>query len=128
MNNSAEISGNRKKEILAMSRKSKKDEGLEHAQSKGNRLGEMILSVVALPIAIYSIVIGEYAIAWAVGAMAFAYVLGQSINVYRFTKRKYHLAWIVLSILMMILFPVQFLAEIHGWWVTWGWAAEILAR
>ena len=118
----------RKEEVLAKSRQSKKDEGLECAQSKWNRFGKMILSVVGLAIAIYSIAIGEYAIAWAVGVMAFPYVLGQSINVYRFTKRKCHLTWIVLNVLMMILFPVQFLAETQEWWVTWGWLAELFAR
>ena len=123
-----ESNGNYKEEILAKSRQLKKDEGLEHAQSKGNHLGEIILSAVGLPIAIYSIVIGEYAIAWACGAIVFAFVLGQSITVYRFTKRKYHLAWVVLSVLMMIFFPLQFLAETQGWWVTWGWLADLLSR
>ena len=119
---------NRKEEILEKNRQSKKDEGLEYAQSKGNTLGEKILSVVSLPLAFYSIFIGEFAIAWAIGAMAFAYVLGQSISVYRFTNRKYHLTWIILSIVMIIFFIVSVLAETQGWWVTWGWGFELLAR
>lgn len=116
-----------KDEILEKSRAAKKDEGVEYAHSKGNSLGEKILAVVSLPMAIFSIVIGEYAIIWAIGAMTFAHVLGQSLSIFRFTKRKYHLAWIVLSIVMLIVFLVQFLAETQGWWVTWR-LPDLLAR
>jgi len=109
-----------KNKILEQSRAAKKDEGLEDAKLKGNRLGEYAMSIVALPIVIYSLIVGEFTAAWAMGAIAFAFVFGQSLNLYLFTKRKYHLAWTIFSIIFTIIFIVQFLAESQGWWITWG--------
>ncbi|MCL2376199.1 MAG: DUF6442 family protein [Defluviitaleaceae bacterium] len=109
-----------KDKILEQSRAAKKDEGLENAKLKGNMIGEYAMSVVALPIAIYSLFVGEFVVAWAIGGIAFAFVFGQSFNLYRFTKRKYHLAWTIFSVIFTIIFIVQFLAESQGWWVTWG--------
>jgi len=109
-----------KDKILEQSWAEKKDEGLENAKSKGNRLGEYIMSAVALPIVFYSLIVGEFTAAWAMGAIAFAFVFGQSLNLYLFTKRKYHLAWTIFSVIFTIIFIVQFLAESQGWWITWG--------
>jgi len=117
-----------KDEILTKNRQLGKDEGLENAKFKGNDLGEKILSVAGLSIAIFSIFIGQFATAWAIGALAFAFALGQSIKIYSFTKRKYHLAWIVFSAISIIGFIAQFLAASLGWWETWGWLPTLLAR
>ena len=48
VSNSIESNGSRKEEILARSRQSNKDEGMEHAEIKGFKLGERIGSVVAM--------------------------------------------------------------------------------
>ncbi|MCL2397707.1 MAG: DUF6442 family protein [Defluviitaleaceae bacterium] len=118
MNNFTESGENRKEEILAKNRQAKKDEGLENAKLKGNRLGEYTMSAVGIPLVIYSFVAGEIATFWAVGAIVFAFVLGQSLTVYRFTRRKYHLAWVILGVAGTIYFLVQFAAETQGWWET----------
>ena len=56
MSNSIESS---KEEILAKSRRLKKDEGLEHAQLKGSKIGEYTLAALVIPILIFSFVTGE---------------------------------------------------------------------
>jgi len=109
-------SNNLKEEILSKSRKSKKDEGLEHAHLMGNKLGEKTLSVVGIPFIIFAFFTKELAIFLALGAVIFAFVFGQSLTVYRFTKRKYHLAWVILSAICTIYMIVDFILLFQGGW------------
>jgi len=117
---------NRKEEILAKSKKAKGDEGLEYAKARGNKLGEYTMSVVGLPLIIFAFFTKEPAIFLALGAVVFAYVFGQSFAVYRFTKRKYHLAWVVLSVICAIHMIVDFLllslGGLNPMWLRW-WMA-----
>ena len=127
MSNSAENNhASRKEEILAKSRKSKIDEGLEHAQSKGNRLGEYTMSVVGIPLIIFAFFAKELAIFLVLGIVVLAFVFGQSLTVYRFTKKKYHLAWVVLSAIftihMIIDFMLLFQGGMNPLWLRW-WMA-----
>ena len=116
----------RKEEILAKSRNSKGDEGLEHAQLMGFKLGEYTLSAVGIPLVFFTFFTRELAIFLALGIVLFAYVFGQSLSVYRFTKKKYHLAWVVLSaifaIYMIVDFIILFQGGLNPLWLRW-WMA-----
>jgi len=53
MSNPVENSENRKAEILAKSKKAKKDEGMEHADYRGSKIGVFVYAVVACFLVIF---------------------------------------------------------------------------
>ena len=113
MSNSTDAS--RKEEILAMSRKSKQDEGMEYARLKGLSVGEYTFSAVGLVIALFSFFTVQYTTFWAMFSIIFATVFGHCIPIYRFTKKKYHLAWVVCSAVLSIVGLIAFVAVSQGW-------------
>jgi uncharacterized membrane protein HdeD (DUF308 family) len=117
---------NRKTDILEKSRRSRSDEGLEFAQVKGFKPGEYTLTVAAVSLIFFSFFTKELAVFLALGILIFAHVFSQSLAVYRFTKRKYHLAWVILSIVCTIHFTVDFILLFSGnmnpLWLQW-WLA-----
>jgi len=116
MNDSIEKGNNsRKEEILAKSRESKKDEGHEHAEFAGFSLGERTGSVIGMAIGLFSFITGQYTVFLAVFSIVFAAAFGQSIPVYRFTKRKYYLAWVIISAIFAVVSFVVFIAISLGW-------------
>ena len=115
MSNSPEASKSRKEEILAMGRRSKKDEGLEHAKLKGFSAMEITFSIAGLFVALFSFFTKDYTTFWAVVSIAFAAVFGQYIPIYRFTKRKLHMVFMVLSLMAAIASLLAFVAVSRGW-------------
>ena len=126
MDNSTESYGHNKEEILARSRQSKKDEGVEHAEIKGFRLGERIGSVTAMFLVVLAFFIGQAETIFAIGTIVFAAVFGQSLTVYQFKKSKYLLAWLVLGVVGTIYFFILFLAATQEWTalldMLWKWS------
>jgi len=127
MSNSEEINKHdHKDEILAINRQSKSDEGLENALAKGNKLGEYASSAAAIPLVLFAFFTKELAVFLALGIVAFAYVFGQSLSVYRFTKKKRHLAWVILGAVFTIYAIVDFILLAQGGfnplWLRW-WMA-----
>ena len=112
----------RKEEILAKSRNSGRDEGLEYAQLKGNSLGMYIMIAIVIPIVTFIVFQGEVIALFAVSATLCAFVLGQCLAEYRFTKRKYHLAWTV-GIAMAVMICIVFLVakSLGQWNFLFGW-------
>jgi len=106
----------RKEEILARSRNAKEDEGVEHAKLKGNKLGEYTMAAVVVPIMIFAFLIGELTAFLAVGAGIAAFTFAQCLTEYRFTKRKYHLAWTIFTAIAVIACTVLFVSVSLGWW------------
>ena len=115
MSDSTNYNENRKEEILAKSRQSKKDEGMEHATAKGLKLGEWIGSAVAVIIMALAFFIGQAETIFAIGTIIFAVVFGQSLTVYRFKKTKYYLAWVVLGFVGTLYFFLLFIAATQEW-------------
>jgi len=107
--------GNRKEEILARSRQSLKDEGLEHAEKKGFYLGELIGSVFAMVLIVLAFFIGQAETIFAISTVVFAVVFGQSLTVYRFKKNKYYLAWLILGVMGTMYFFMLFMAATQEW-------------
>ena len=115
MNNSTGNNENRKEEILAKSRQSLKDEGMEHAEMKGFVLGERLGSVVAIILIALAFFIGQPETIFAIGTVIFAMVFGQSITVYRFKRTKYYLAWLLLGLIGTMYFFMLFMAATQEW-------------
>ncbi|MDR0272767.1 MAG: DUF6442 family protein [Clostridiales bacterium] len=107
----------RKEEILAISRKSKHDEGVESAENRGSRLGDYSVGVFGTLIAAFALFKGEFATAWAALLIVNAYALGIFLTLYRFTKRKIHFFFVVWTAIILIAFLALFLAAIYGLWI-----------
>ena len=115
MNNSTENNGSRKQEILARSRQSLKDEGMQHAEMKGFVLGERLGSAVAIILIALAFFIGQAETIFAIGTVIFAMVFGQSLTVYRFKRTKYYLAWLLLGLVGTMYFFMLFMAATQEW-------------
>ena len=94
-----------KQEILEKSRKSKVDEGMEHAKSRGHRVGWIVFLIIVVPI-IGPITIFQmqdrFDLLHALGAIAFGLCFTETFSTYRFCKKKSHLAWAVGSFIMTV--------------------------
>jgi len=115
MDNFMENNVSRKEELLAKSRQVGKDEGVEHAEVQGFKLGERIGSVAAMVVIVLAFFIGQAETIFAVGTIIFATVFGQSLTVYRFKKTKYYSAWVVLGIVGTVYFFMLFIAATQEW-------------
>ena len=117
---------NNKDEILERSRNAKKDEGMEYAKLRGNKLGESVMSIAAIPILVFAFLRGEFALFFAVGVPIAAFVFAQCLMEYRFSKRMYHLVWTIAMAIGTLVCMVLFLALSFGWKVwsepyLFGW-------
>ncbi|MCL2837790.1 MAG: DUF6442 family protein [Oscillospiraceae bacterium] len=104
----------KKNEILEKSRKAKKDEGAEHAQTKGTKLGYILFLIMTNLIATYAVYIGDMALMFSQGAVMMMFGVGVSIEQYRFTKSK----WFILLAVGMAAFAVYAVYEVVS--LTWG--------
>lgn len=96
-----------KNEILERSRKLKKDEGQEFAESKGFKLGEQMGLATALIVALIAFFTVQETVFWAVCAIGFAIGLGESLPIYRFTKKIDYLMWtIAFTVFAIIAFAI----------------------
>jgi len=94
MNNSMENSNvTHKEEILAKSRKTGKDEGMEYAQLRGNKLGEYTMCAAAIIIMTFTVLFGELVATLAVAATLLGFTAGQCFMKYHFTRKKSYLIW-----------------------------------
>jgi len=104
-----------KEEILAKSRKSKNDEGMQNARLDGITLGFIIsFAVIEIPMFIISIITGQYIVVAALCALNGIGSLGRNIPMYRFTGKKRYLVWgIFFGILGIIMFVFFILYALH---------------
>lgn len=78
-----------KEEILAKSRKEKKDEGMSAAENRGRYVGIEIFSIVFIFILVFNLINGQSS--YAPMAMFFAFLAAEAIPKYKFTKKKTYL-------------------------------------
>ena len=106
MNNTMGNNENKKEEILEKSRNSKKDEGMEHADYRGSRIGVIVYAIVAFFLVIFSIP-DNINVVNAIASLSFAWVVGGTFSYYRFTKRKSYLICVVASAIGTIAFALM---------------------
>ena len=106
MNNPMENNENKKAEILEKSRNSKKDEGMEHADYRGSRIGVIVYAIVAFFLVIFSIP-DNIKVVNAIASLSFAWVVGGTFSYYRFTKKKSYLVCVVVSVIATIAFALM---------------------
>ena len=97
---------NKKEEILERSRKSGKDEGLDFAEMRGNKIGVVIFAVIAFILAVFS---GpdQIKVVYTIAALSFSVVLGSTFSMYRFSKKKIYLFGIAVSAYATVVFTLM---------------------
>ena len=106
MNKLVENNENRKAEILAKSKKAKKDEGMENADYRGSKIGVFVYAGVAFFLMIFSMP-DNMNIVSAIASLSFAWVVGGTFSYYRFTKEKFYLVCVIASAIATIAFALM---------------------
>lgn len=95
-----------KEEILSKSRQENKDEGMEFIENKGRRIGFSVFCVIFIFIILFNAFNGEQS--YSVSALFWAFIAGESIPKYKFTRRKIYLVTAVASGIATIASLVSF--------------------
>ncbi|MCL2827701.1 MAG: DUF6442 family protein [Oscillospiraceae bacterium] len=120
MNNATEGNGSRKEEILAKSRQSNKDEGIEHAVTQGAKKGNYFaIEIMGGLLFFLSLITEQWLPAYALFSTINASNVGEFLVKYQFLKQKRYLVaticFAVLGIGSAILF-VREIGMLQGWW------------
>ena len=116
MSNLPESKGNRKEEILEMSRQLKQDEGVEHAELKGFRSGWLKTHIITIPLLLFFVLTGQTVAGAGVLAVTAGFEFGHQLEIYRFTQKKSHLVQSIFFASCAILFAFFAIMETQGWW------------
>jgi len=112
MNNSSE---NNKEKILAKSRRLKQDEGAENARVKGLKISSYIAFLIGFPLFVVFRIVGNTDAATGVFLVHLSFIIGDTMSKYRFTKKKYLLAWLIFNIVVtIVIFVALMLNLING--------------
>jgi hypothetical protein len=121
MSNQTENSnGNQKEDILAKSRKSQHDEGIEHAISKGALLGNYYTGGVGFALIAFSFFTAQFLVIYAVLALYGAHCFGEFLAKYRYFKQKRYMVGVILfGVIFGGFFAFLFVRDVgilQGWW------------
>lgn len=120
MSNQTENSkDNRKEDILARSRKSSNDEGVEYVLAKGLRQGWFALAVVTVVLLVFARLSDmEYAfdlILNSIVASVLASFIAAPIAAYRFTRDKKHLTEAIAYLFLVLFSTIRVVSLLMGW-------------
>ena len=121
MSNQTENSNdNRKEDILAKSRQSQKDEGIEHAISKGALLSNYYTGGVGFALIAFSFFTDQFLVIYAVLALYGAHCFGEFLAKYRYFKQKRYMVGVILfGVIFGGFFAfllVKNIGILQGWW------------
>ena len=119
MSNQTENS-NSKEDILAKSRQSQQDEGIEYAVSKGAMLGNYYTGGIGFALIALSFFTGQLLVVYAVLVLYGAHCFGEFLAKYRYFKQKrYVVGFVLFGIIFGGYFAFLFVRDIgilQGWW------------
>ena len=120
MNKLPEGNESRKEELLAKSRRSSKDEGVEYAVTQGAKKGNYFaIEVIGFPLLLLSIITGQMLATYALSSVILASWFGEFLAKYRILNQKRYLiaaiCFAVLGIPAVVLF-VRGVGILQGWW------------
>jgi len=116
VNNSTENSNNRKEEILAKVRQLNNDEGLEHLDLKGKKLGEYTgFYVLGSLMFLFSIITGQFNVAFALFAVSCGFDAGNFFAIYRISKQSRYLIGCIVAALLSAFAVFFFVANALEW-------------
>ena len=123
MSNDERNYDNRKEEILAKSRESGNDEGMDYVENKGSKWGVYVAcTIVGGPLAFLSLIAGEMPTFFALLTLYVAFGAGELFAAYRFFKQKRYLIGTVVIALLTIFMASFFMEAIGllpGWVPRW---------
>ncbi|MCL2402447.1 MAG: DUF6442 family protein [Oscillospiraceae bacterium] len=120
MSNVENNKNDHKEEILAKSKQSNKDEGIEYAVTQGAKKGNYFgIEVVGWLLLVFSLINGQMLAVYALSSVILASWFGEFLAKYRFLNQKrYLIAAICFAILgtgALVLF-VRYVGTLQGWW------------
>ena len=120
MNGLDERSTMLKEEILAISRQSNKDEGIEYAITQGAKKGNYYATeIIGFPMLMFSMVVGQWLVAYALASVILASEFGDFLTKYHILRQKRYLIAAIcfglLGIGAIVLF-VRYIGILQGWW------------
>lgn len=98
-----------KNEILEMSRKSKNDEGMEHAENQGRKIGLAVFGVLFAFMAVFSLFFWQVGTLYAVSSLFWAFLAAEAYAKYRFTKKKVYLASTIAAGIASLCFAANYI-------------------
>ena len=120
MSNAEKNKDNRKEEILAKSRQSSKDEGIEYAANKGIKLGNYYTEVIGFLLILLCLITGQTLTIYALLTLYGAHGFGDFLAKYRYFKQKrYMMGAIIFGVLFGGCFAFLFVRDVgtlQGWW------------
>jgi len=120
MNSPTESNENRKEEILARSRQSQQDEGIEHAIGKGALLGNYYTGGVGFALIAFSFFADQFLVIYAVLSLYGAHCFGEFLAKYRYFKQKRYLVGVILFGVIFggysAFLLVRDVGILQGWW------------
>lgn len=81
----------KREDILDMSRKSNKDEGIEYTENQGRRVGFLVFISIFAVLVIFNFIWGEKDTFYAMNALLWALLTGEYYGKYLFDKSKWYL-------------------------------------
>ena len=117
-----------KEEILARSRASGNDEGMEHLKNKNTKMGIYVAgTIVGAPLAFLSLISGELATFFALLTIYIAFGAGELFATYRFFNQKRYLIGAIIIALITIaisLIFIEMIGLLPGWVPRWWFPYE----
>ena len=120
MKSSEESNESRKEEILAKSRSTNNDEGIEYAVNKGMKLGNYYTEAIGVLLIFLCLLSGQVLTMYAVFTLYGAHTFGDFLAKYRYFKQKrYMMGAIIFGVLFGGYFALLFVRDVgilQGWW------------
>jgi len=120
MSNVEKNKDKRKEEILAKSRQSSNDEGIDYAVNKGARLGHYYTEIIGFPLFLLCVITGQVLTMYALFTLYGAHCFGDFLAKYRYFKQKRYLVGAVLfGVIFGGYFAFLFVRDVgtlQGWW------------
>ena len=101
-----------KEEILEKSRKSNYDEGMEHAENQGRKIGYIVFMLLFACLVIFSLVFWQIGTLYAVASLFWVFMGVEAYAKYRFSKKKVYLVTAVAGSLASVCFVANYILEI----------------
>lgn len=101
-----------KEEILAKSRQSFKDEGLEYAENEGRKIGFIAFTLLFVFLIIVSLFFGETSTSYAVSSLFWAFIAAEGYTKYRFLSKKVYLITLIAGSIASVLSVVNYVLAI----------------
>lgn len=99
----------KKEEILAKSRQSNKDEGMEYAENQGRRIGFVAFSILFAILAVLSLFFWQIGTLHAISSLFWTCVCAEGYVKFRFTKKKRYLVMIICGSIAAIYAIINFI-------------------